>query len=158
MGELLDIFRNQNQLAAEEAKQEIRRCNEISERFGLSLGEPEIEELVQCRAEALKRTGRIEFGGGILPKLIYAFCDSPYLEQEDYAATLVELQDAFYYFKSEAMDYYTDDELIEFMVGVFNGRAKGSAEYLIGTTLEALCRYARTGYDETDAEGAGDLF
>ena len=119
MSNMLDIIRNHNQLAAENAKQEIRRCNEFSARFGLILNEEEIAKLAQSRSDALKRSGRVEFGGGVLPKLIYAFCDSPYLEQENYAATLEELQEAFYYYKSEALDLYTDDELIEFMVSVF---------------------------------------
>ena len=158
MYNLPDLFSNQNLLAVEEAKQEIRICNELSEKFGLSLSEAEIEELVKCRSDALKNSGRVEFGGGILPKLIYAFCDSPYMEQDTYESTLAQLQDAFYYFKSEALDFYTDDELIEFMVSVFNGRAQGSAEYLTETSLESLCRYARKGYDKRNAEEAGDLF
>lgn len=124
----------------------------------MTLSEPEITELVACRAEALRASGRIEFGGGILPKLIRAFCDSPYLEQENYAATLAELQEAFYYFKTESMDRFSDDELIEFMVAVFHGRGQGSAEYLSGTSLEELARYARSGFDPFDAEEAGDLF
>ena len=41
-----------------------------------------------------------------------------------------ELQEAFYYFKTEAMEQFSDDELIEYMVKVFNGRAQGSTEYL----------------------------
>ena len=44
------------------------------------------------------------------------------------------------------------------MEAVFNGRAQGSAEYLICTSLEALCRYARGGFDAHDADGIGDLF
>lgn len=140
------------------AYQEVRECNAYSENFGLVLSEPEIAELVSCRAEALRASGRIEFGGGILPKLIRAFCDSPYIDQDNYAETIAELQEAFYYFKTEAMDRFSDDELIGFMVKVFNGRAQGSAEYLSGTSLEALARYARTNFDPFDAEEAGDMF
>ena len=140
------------------AYQEVRECNEYSENFGLVLSESEIAELVSCRAEALRASGRIEFGGGILPKLILAFCDSPYINQYNYADTIAELQEAFYWFKTEAMDRFSDEELIEFMVRVFNGRAQGSAEYLSGTSLEALARYARTNFDPFDAEEAGDLF
>ena len=140
------------------AYREVRECNAYSSNFGLSLSETEIAELVTCRAEALRTSGRIEFGGGILPKLIQAFCDSPYINQENYAGTLADLQEAFYYFKTEAMDRFSDDELIEYMVKVFNGRAQGSAEYLSGTSLEALARYARTEFDPFDAEKAGDLF
>ncbi|HBL40740.1 MAG TPA: hypothetical protein DDY98_03900 [Ruminococcaceae bacterium] len=142
----------------EGAKQEIRACNEISEPFGLRLNEEEIQDLAECRNDSLKASGRIEFEGGILPKLIHAFCDSPYLSQSNYADTLAQLQEAFYYYKTESCDEYTDDELIEFMVEVFNGRAQGSAEYLIGTSLFDLCRYAREGYDPNDADGIGDLF
>lgn len=140
------------------AQQEIRECNEYSGRFGLTLSEKEITSLVTSRAEALRASGRIEFGGGIIPKFIKAFCDSPYIEQDNYADTLAELQEAFYYFKTEAMDRFSDDELIEYMVKVFNGRAQGSVEYLLGTSLEALARYARTGFDPFDAKEAGDLF
>ena len=144
------------QLAA--AQQEVRECNDYSRKFGLVLSEPEIAELVSCRIEALRASGRVEFGGGILPKLIYSFCDSPYIDQENYESTLADLQESFYYFKTEAMDSFSDDELIEFMVKVFNGRAQGSAEYLTGTSLEALARYARNGFDPFDAEESGDLF
>lgn len=90
----------------------------------------------------LRAAGRIEFGGGILPKLIRAICDSPFIEQENYADVLAELQEIFYHFKNETRDRLTDDELIELMVGVFNGRAQGSAEYLAGLTAEALARIA----------------
>jgi len=154
----MNLVNVRNYMLVESAKQEVRACNDISQRFGLKLSETEITELVECRVSALKDNARIEFAGGILPKLIYAFCDSPYMEQETYESTLVELQDAFYYFKNESMDQFTDDELIEYMVKVFNGRAQGSAEYLIGTSLDALCRYARTEFDPTNADEAGDLF
>lgn len=158
MSDLPDIIKSMNQLAIEDAKREIRICNDFTEKFGLQLSEKEIGELVQYRSEALKNSGRVEFGGGILPKLIYAFCDSPFIEQENYESILIELQEAFYYYKNEALDLYSDDELIEYMVAVFNGRAQGSAEYLIETSLDALCRYARNGYDENNAGEAGDLF
>ena len=82
MSENFSLLNLQNQLLLEKAKQELRACNAVSERFGLSLSEGEIEELVQCRAKALKDTGRVEFGGGILPKLIYALDESWYCRQE----------------------------------------------------------------------------
>ena len=96
MKDMFGIVNMQNQMLIESAKQEVRACNAMSEKFGLSLNEDEIRELVACRADALKKTGRIEFAGGILPKLIYAFCDSPYIQQENYECTLAELQEAFY--------------------------------------------------------------
>ena len=139
MDEMYLIPMQQQTLAAQ---RELRDCNAYSGRFGLTLRESEIAELVESRAEALRAAGRIEFGGGILPKLIRAICDSPFIMQEDYAAVLSELQEAFYRFKNETMDRLTDDELIALMVKAFNGRAQGSAEYLAEMSLEALVRCA----------------
>lgn len=158
MNNLTEFINGRNELAIETAKQEIRKCNEFTAGYGLELSEEQITELVECRKAALKGSGRVEFGGGILPKLIYAFYDSPYMDRDNYETTLADLQEAFYFFKSESLDRYTDDELIEFMVSVFNGRAQGSAEYLTGTSLSDLCRYADVKYDSMDADEAGDLF
>lgn len=149
-----DLTEIQNQMWIESAKQEIRATNAVSERFGLTLNESEIKELVEYRETALKDSGRVEFGGGILPKLIAAFCDSPYIEQKTFESTMAELQEAFYYFKSESMDKLTDDELIDYMVKAFNGRASGSSEYLIGKSLEYLCRCIRS--NETPKENDGE--
>lgn len=140
------------------AAQELRACNELTARFGLVLSETQIQCLVERRFTALRDTGRIEFGEGILKKLIYAFCDSPYITQENYEETILDLQDSFYYFKNESMDRIADDELIEFMKIVFDGRAQGSFDYLSGTSLEELCRFAREGWNPHDSADSGDLF
>jgi hypothetical protein len=125
---------------------ELRECNEFTQRYGLSLSEQQIHSLVEKRFEALKDTGRIEFGKGILKKLIYEFCDSPYIIQENYEDTILELLDSFYYFKNESMDLISDDELMTFMKEHFDTICEGSLEYLNGTTLEELCRNTRYGY------------
>ena len=75
--------------------------NQIGERYGLSLSESQLSRLVERRFAALSETNRVEFGGGILKALIYAFCDSPYIDQSNYEETLATLQDLFYAFKNE---------------------------------------------------------
>ena len=141
-----------NELLMIAAKEEIRLCNDLGKPYGLCLTEQDITELVELRSQALRNTGRVEFGGGILPKLIRAFCSSPYLDAYNYAETLGLLQDAFYYYKSESQDRFSDDDLIEFMMDVFNGPAHGSAELLTTISLEQLCRWARNGFDNRFAE------
>ena len=136
------------QMQLESAKNELRCCNELNGLYGLSLTEADITELVELRGQALHSTGRVEFGGGILPKLIRAFCKSSYIDPYNYAATLGELQDAFYYFKNESEDRFSDDELIEFMERVFNGLAHGSTDVLTTISLEQLCRWARNDFDD----------
>lgn len=140
------------QMLVSKAKDEIRCCNELSRLYGLTLTEADITELTQLRDDALRSTGRVEFGSGILPKLIRAICKSPYVDPHSYAATLAELQDAFYYFKNESEDRFTDDDLIEFMAKVFNGQAHGSTEVLTAISLEELCRWARNDFDDRCAD------
>lgn len=140
------------QLQLSSAKEEIRCCNELNALYGLELTEKDITELVEQRGQALRSTGRIEFGGGILPKLIRAFCRSPYVDRYNYAAVLGDLQDAFYYFKNESEDRFSDDDLIEFMEKVFNGQAHGSTEVLTTISLEELCRWARNDFDDRYAD------
>ncbi len=118
---------------------ELRDCNSLSARYGLSLSDAQILSLVEKRFTALKETGRVEFGEGILKKLVYAFCDSPYIMREEWEETLGELQDCFYYFKTESNESLTDDELISYMKSCFNEECQGSVDYLYGTSLEALC-------------------
>lgn len=132
------------------AAEELRECNVLTGRYGLSLSEKQIQTLVEKRMEALRSTGRIEFGQGITKMLIEAFCDSPYIYQENYEETILELLDSFYYFKNESEDRIPDDELIAFMRRHFDTTCQGSLEYLSGTTLEDLCRNTRYGYETGD--------
>lgn len=124
---------------------DIKKINEVTMKYGLTLSEAQIERLINKRFESLKNTGRVEFGNGVLKELIEAFCDSPYIMKDTYEETLEELQDIFYFFKGEAMEQIADDELIEFMKIHFNGICQGSIEYLSGTNLEELCRGTRYG-------------
>jgi len=121
-------------------------CNAFSSKYGLVLSDKQLENLVVRRYEALRENGRVEFGEGIVKKLIIAFCDSPYIGPLDWEETLLELQDAFYFYKNEADELLSDDELIDYMKQTFNGAAQGSLEYLTQTSLEELCRTARNGF------------
>lgn len=127
------------------ARNELVRCNTISERFGLALSEEAMEHLIIHRFETLRDTGRVEFGEGVLGKLIFAFCDSPYIEQSSYEEVLLELQELFYSLKNECRDLVSDDELIEAMRLIFNETARGSMAFLAGVEWKTMCRIAQTG-------------
>lgn len=121
----------------------IKKTNEYTSQFGLSLSDSDIRELAVRRRESLTEQQRVEFGGGILEKLIFAFCDSDFIFQENYAETMAELQKIFYLYKNESMDELTDDELITVMRDAFNGECQGSLEYLEETCLEQFARDIR---------------
>lgn len=81
-------------MAASQQKQEIEKvvaCNQKTEAFGLMLTNEDAQMLMECRKENLKEQERVEFGEGILPKLIYAFCDSQYISQDNYVETVSAL-------------------------------------------------------------------
>lgn len=123
----------------------IQNMNDYTQQFGLTLSEEEAGLLACARRESLKEQQRVEFGGGILEKLMRAFCESAYIYQEIWADTLTRLQDIFYLYKNESMDELTDDELIEVMREAFDGECQGSLEYLEDTCLEDFARKVRAG-------------
>lgn len=114
---------------------------ETAERFGLRLSPEAYERLGEERRRALRETRRLELGEGILPALILAFCDSPYLCQDRWEESLGELQSLFYQFKNETRDALPDAELIAAMARVFEAKG-GSLTALAMTEPEALLRAA----------------
>ncbi len=137
-------------LIANQQKQEITKvleCNDKSSRFGLILSEEEAKGLIVSRRDTLKEQRRVEFGGGILPNLIDAFCDSEFMQQDTYAETLTELQELFYLYKNESRDLMTDDELMAVMRELYDTVCFGSVEYLADTCLERFARAVRAGYE-----------
>lgn len=113
----------------------IKKCNEYTSQYGLALSDNQISNLLERRKETLKETGRVELREGVIDKLIKEFCDSPYMNQENFAHNLYELIEIFYEYKNETMDLITDGELIKFMKKSFDGIAQGDLEYLSGTIM-----------------------
>jgi hypothetical protein len=139
----------------EQAIMELKKCNDFTSKYRLSLSESDIQMLVEQRFETLKLNGRVEFGGGILKKLIFEFCDSAYIWQDNFVSTIQELQEAFYYYKNEALEEFTDDELIALMKRYFEKECQGSLEDLKESKLEELCsrvRFGAKGYELLDEE------
>lgn len=125
--------------------QRIVETNEYTGKYGLTLSEQDAELLLRGRQECLKAQRRVEFGEGILPKLIFCFCDSPYISQEDYAETIGRLQEIFYFYKNESLDMLTDEELLGGMREKFDGECHGELDYLEDTILDELGRTVRGG-------------
>lgn len=134
---------------------ELRITNETSSRYGLKLSEQGMQLLAQTRARALLDHGRVELGKSAVSALVEGFCDSPFLLQEDYEATLAELLDAFYYFKNAGGEQVADDELIAAMRMRYDA-FEGSIDGVTGTSLEALCLVRRFGLKEEEDEVEDD--
>ena len=150
-------------MEAQQTREELMllQCNAASEAFGLSLTREDIHALMECRKDSLRKYQRVEFGKSILDKLIAAFCDSQFIEEDTWLDTLKELQDVFYQFKNQTQDQMTDDELIHIMKDSFENVCFGDLDYLSGTCLERTARAVRggyRGYQETDGYGEYEQF
>jgi len=110
--------------------------NDLSRNFGLSLTLAQVEDLVETRTIALSNHGRIELGTGIMGKLIQEFCDSQYLNTSNYAESLNNLLEIFYYLKAESREVMmadgliSDDNIIADMKKAFETICQGSVELL----------------------------
>lgn len=141
-----------SEMIKKQAIGEILKCNNLTEEYGLILNEQQAIALVEARTVSLKNNGRMEFGPGIIDKIIKEFCDSPYISQRDYQNTLQELIDIFYYYKNETMDLIGDDDLIRFMKKSFDGVCGGSLELLLGKELYKLAESLRFGFSKDSSD------
>lgn len=130
-------------------------ANERTEQYGLTLTEQDAERLLEERGRVLREEMRVEFGGGILPKIIDIFCDSDFIGQDSYADTLIRLQEIFYEYKNEMQDEVTDEELLCLMKEMFEFLCFGDLDYLEGTCLNSFAQAVRAGYRGYRANGGG---
>ena len=139
--DLLALLQNQqNQLG------KVLETNKETEHFGLALTRQDAELIVQERKNSLKEQRRIEFGEGIVTKIIYEFCDSDFIDQNNYVDTIIRLQEIFYLFKNEMQDEITDDELLHIMKEQFEQLCFGDLDYQEGTCLANFAQAIRAGY------------
>lgn len=139
-------------LIQKQAVNEVVKCNDYTGQFGLVLTQAQAIELVETRYLSLRENGRIEFGGGVIDKIIKEFCDSPYLSMHNYTQTIHELIEIFYYYKNETMDLISDEDLIKFMKSSFDGICQGSLDLLSGRELYRLARNLRFGLNSDYSE------
>lgn len=138
--EWMILQQQQNQLSR------LIETNQTTERFGLILTKQDAGLILEERKNALRELERVEFGESIVPKLIFEFCDSDYIDQNNYVDTIIRLQEIFYLYKNEMQDKITDDELLHFMREQFEETCFGDLEYLEGTCLANYARTIRGGY------------
>lgn len=135
------LLQKQNQL------DKVIKTNQTTEQFGLSLTEQDAKLILEERKKSLSEQRRIEFGEGIETKIIYEFCDSDYIDQSNYAESIIRLQEIFYLYKNEMQDEITDDELIHLMKEQFEIICFGDFDYLESTCLANFAQAIRAGYD-----------
>lgn len=137
----LELLQNTNQLA------KVTETNQYTKQFGLTLSEQDAQLILDNRKATLREQRRVEFGESIVPKIIYEFCDSNYIDQGNYVESMIRLQEIFYLYKNEMEDEITDDELLHLMKEQYEYICFGDLDYLEGTCLSDFAQAIRAGYD-----------
>lgn len=147
----LESLQNANQLS------KVIETNQYTEQFGLTLSKEDAQLILERRKTTLREQKRVEFGEGIVAKIIREFCDSEYIDQRNYADTIVRLQEIFYLYKNEMNDEITDDELIHLMKEQYENLCFGDLDYLENTCLSDFAQAIRAGYGGfKETEGYGE--
>lgn len=139
----------QNWMAVWQQKQQLAKVietNRMTAQYGLTLSEGDAELLAAEQRVTLKEQQRLEFGEGIMPRIIAEFCDSDFIDQDHYVEILIKLQEIFYLYKNEMQDEISDEELLHFMKEQFETVCFGDLEYLEGTCLMIFAQAIRAGY------------
>ena len=66
----VELLQKSNQLV------KVMETNQNTERFGLALTQQDAQLILNERKNVLREQKRVEFGEGIVPKIIYEFYDS----------------------------------------------------------------------------------
>lgn len=141
---LPNLFQSMNLALRDVQINELLQTNKDSEKYGLTITANDAKEIIEVRDDLLHGYGRIELEIEVNKKLIQNFCTSPFVNQENYISTLLDLQEVFYYMKNETADQIGDDKLIEIIRDFFNNSCGGSIELLIGRELENFIRTYRS--------------
>lgn len=133
-------------------RQALLATNNFSRQYGLTLTEEQVQLILQERRGNLREQQRVEFGASITEKIIYTFCNSPFLNQNNYVETICRLQEIFFLYKNEMEDEITDDELLQLMKDQFEKLCFGDLDYLADTCLYNFAQAIRAGYRSNSAE------
>jgi len=147
---MVDIYRSMGGVVKQLNLGDVLASNEVSQKYGLVFTAVEAEELIEARNRSISSHGRVELGIDVVKKMIAVFCTSAYINRDDYAATISELIDIFYYMKNETEDRIGDDELIDMMYENYNGSCKGSLDLLRNRELALYADSFRRMMQETE--------
>lgn len=134
----LNIYLSRGGLVNQDALDQLLKTNNKTKQYGLVLTGDEAREILEARNQSLRNHGRVELDMDMPTKMIYAFCNSSFMFSEDYASTINELVDIFYYIKNETKDRISDDDLINIMRDFFDKSCQGSTDLLKNRELALL--------------------
>ncbi|MFC4597815.1 DUF6323 family protein [Cohnella hongkongensis] len=124
------IFNSLNVPMQEQDMTELLELNEKTKENGLVLTLKDVQSMMAARSQILYSYGRVELSIEVTKGLVEVFSTSSFIQQENYADTLNELHEIFYYLKNETEDRISDMKLLHRMKEVFEEDCEGSLDLL----------------------------
>lgn len=111
----------------------ILRVNEYTEKFGLTLSMEDARVLAKSKNETLKEEQRVELGESILPKIILCFCDSNYIDQNNFVETIIRLHDIIIkkWDGNRKLEEYLKGDINDFVADLKNGAEHNCLEKVV---------------------------
>ncbi len=136
---------------------ELMSLNKATAEYGITLTKNDCNSIAEFRSEALNENQRIEVGIGATKRIIEEFCQSGYVNQQNFREVVEGLLECFYTIKTETEDKVNDDEVMEFIKYLFETEAGGDIDKLYDTEAFDLfiAGKLKTPHDETDTEDDG---
>lgn len=137
-------------------KEGLIRVNGITNEYGLVLTVKEVNRLSEAVSGALRESGRIEIGEGIMPVLAEEFSSSVFVNIDNYAEVLEELVYVFFNVKTALCDKIADRELVRILKDFYENKAYGSVEIMRDKDIDILVKYIET--EMGSQSSAGDVY
>ena len=128
----------------EKSSKKLIKLNNESINYGLVLSEKDVKNIMKHTNETLTKIGRIETSTSSLEKIIEIVYSSPYTDKENYVENINDMQEIFYYFKSEVLDLISDDEVIEILEKTYEDK-KGEMFQIQGAIDDFAKEFKLTG-------------
>ncbi len=159
MPNYLAIFNNNMLVSAQNQyiANELTALNSFTREHGIVLSKEDCKGIAQFRSEALAENERIEVGVGAVKRIIEEFCDSGYVNQQNFRAVTEGLLECFYTIKTETNDDVSDDEVMEFLKYLFEEEAGGDINKLYDSELFDKFIAGRYRKETTEDEHDTDL-
>ena len=126
---------------------ELMLLGDKTAQYGITLSEKDCLEIAECRYESLKENERIEVGLGATQKIIEKFCESGYVNQNNFSETVEGLLECFYMIKTETNDKVDDETVLEVLNYIFENDAGGDVSKIYDcAALDEYIREVKEGF------------
>ncbi|MBL1225186.1 DUF6323 family protein [Enterococcus sp. BWR-S5] len=98
---------------------EVKALNQLIQRQELHLSQQQFQELTLKKAEALEANHLIDLSAESQSYIAVKLAQSTLITKENYLQYLVDLQESFYFLRASLLFSYSDEDLLEKLLSVF---------------------------------------